>query len=440
MCEYEGCQVPSEPGEELCILHLPSPKDIARFKEALYLQVDEKGADDTRNSRFSFKGYQFPCSIRAFPLDKRLTCPEVVLPFTTTSLDFRNASIEGSVFFETATIGGNALFSKARIRGDVKFSEATIEGAVLFDAKTTIKGNVFFNNATIRGSAVFDRATIEGNSVFDDVTITKQLMFTNVTAGGSVDFRGAVIGGNASFNYTTIGGYIVLRNAAIERSADFKHVTLKDASYFSGCSAGSISLGSDAPRLWGWSLDMRRCGIVLSDVVSAASFWKFALLTFSKNGERDEADLAFYFERIWRLKALRRTEARKGVRLRRVRTALLRVAYWILWALDCLLLRWTTAYGASLLRLLRTWFVVIGGFGIAFSLRPSLIQGPSGNGLLIDWIRGLHYSTTTFATLGLGNVGPGPSRLGMVLTSIEALLGALLIALAVLVIGRRFMR
>ena len=44
--------------------------------------------------------------------------------------------------------------------------------------------------------------------------------------------------------------------------------------------------------------------------------------------------------------------------------------------------------------------------------------------------------TTTFATLGLGNVGPGSSRLGMVLTSIEALLGALLIALAILVIGQ----
>lgn len=41
---------------------------------------------------------------------------------------------------------------------------------------------------------------------------------------------------------------------------------------------------------------------------------------------------------------------------------------------------------------------------------------------------------------GLGHIGPGTSRLGMVLTSIEAILGAVRIALAVLVIGRRFMR
>ena len=59
---------------------------------------------------------------------------------------------------------------------------------------------------------------------------------------------------------------------------------------------------------------------------------------------------------------------------------------------------------------------------------------------LRNWIIGIHYSVTTFATLGLGHIGPGTSRLGMVLTSIEAILGAVFIALAVLVIGRRFMR
>ena len=118
---------------------------------------------------------------------------------------------------------------------------------------------------------------------------------------------------------------------------------------------------------------------------------------------------------------------------------LLRAGYSVLWALDCLFLRWTTAYGASIARLFTTWLVVIGGFGIAFSGLPAVIGGSAATAWrLSSWIDGFHFSVTTFATLGLGD--PGLSRVGKLLTSIEALLGAILIALAVLVLGRRFMR
>ena len=115
--------------------------------------------------------------------------------------------------------------------------------------------------------------------------------------------------------------------------------------------------------------------------------------------------------------------------------------YCFLWLLDLVFLRWTTAYGASLAHLVGTWCFVIGGFGVAYSLAPRLI-GQHGVCIwtLRNWINGIHYSVTTFATLGLGDFTPGPSSLGKALTSLEALLGAILIALAVLVIGRRFMR
>jgi len=94
-------------------------------------------------------------------------------------------------------------------------------------------------------------------------------------------------------------------------------------------------------------------------------------------------------------------------------------------------------------RLLLTWFLVIGLFGILFSTMPELIGragGQAGIWSLRNWITGMHYSVTTFTTLGLGHLNPGSSQMGMVLTSVEALLGAVLVALAVLVIGRRFTR
>jgi len=198
---------------------------------------------------------------------------------------------------------------------------------------------------------------------------------------------------------------------------------------------------SNRPHLRGWG--SKRCGVFIIDPDSAVSYWRFAQRIFSRAGEREKADAAFYFERLNLWRTLRQAKADDNeIWIRRLWTNwVVRPGYWILFLLDLLFIRWTTAYGASVARLFSTWFAVIGGFGIAFSMLPRLI-GRAGEQIwtLRNWIIGIHYSVTTFATLGLGSINPGGSRSGMVLTSVEAILGAVLIAPAVLVIGRRFMR
>ncbi len=295
----------------------------------------------------------------------------------------------------------------------------------------TIEGNASFRDATIYGDVRFDGATIKGNARFDGATIVGDAWFLKATIYGAVRFDGATIVGAAWFF-----------GAKIEGEAYFFGAKIEGLAFFDDCSCASLFISLNGPRIRGWGSE--RCGINITYPSAAVSFWRFAQRIYAKTGKREKADAAFYFERLNHWRDLRRIKAYKGVprRSRIWRNWVLRPGYWILFLLDLVFMRWTTAYGASVARLFSTWFVVIGGFGITFSMAPRLIGRASIPSIwsLRNWIIGLHYSVTTFATLGLGDVKPGGSRLGMFLTSVEAILGALLIALAVLVIGRRFMR
>jgi len=53
--------------------------------------------------------------------------------------------------------------------------------------------------------------------------------------------------------------------------------------------------------------------------------------------------------------------------------------------------------------------------------------------------RALYFSIITFTTLGYGDIKPTPGW-GSALTAAEAILGGIMMALTVLVIGRKFMR
>ncbi len=392
-CQYKGCNVPVEAGSKFCIFHSPSPKDLEKFKSALSDQLNEVGLAEDRNGRYSFTGYVFPTTIAVSgsPIDR------ILLPQT----------IEGDAEFDGAQIEGDALFDGVQIKGEAWFTDAQIEG------------EAWFNDAQIEGGVWFDGVQIKGEAQFANAQIKEEAQFADAQFEGGVWFAGVQIKGGASFADVQIDG---------------------EAS-FDGCDCRSLLLRLNKPRIRGWGNE--RCGILISDPEAAVSFWRLAQRVFSRMGEREKADAAFYFERLNRWRVLRQNKAdadKTGIK-RLWKNWIIRPGYWVLFLLDLLFVRWTTAYGASVARLFLTWFLVIGGFGITFSMVPRLIERAGAQvWSLRNWIVGIHYSVTTFATLGLGRIGPGSSRLGMVLTSIEATLGAVLIALAVLVIGRKFMR
>jgi len=489
MCKWRSvldpsyrCRVPSEPNSDYCIFHKCGLKDTKRFNAAIQAQFTEEGAAAIRNPPFSFIGYWFPRGILV--VEKWETCKreEACLPDVLRNLSFSEAFIDGDLFLSGAKIEGQADLRLAQVQrnfiftdasaGSVALQRAQIEGNAWFQLcrvghvylagahvhadldfdNAEVAGSVSLSNTVIDGDAAFTQARIGGSLLLHGVTVNKGMNLLRANVGGSIHFGDARIQGDLVLQEATIahrlrlnlqelGGKLSCMDCAIGTSLWMPppDVAVRAAN-FDGCSAKHLNLKVGTPRILGWG--KARCGVRIDDKASAVSFWRFAQRTYVNEGKRQQADVSFYFERIARWKELRSVVARDGAKP--AKRALARITRWwycFLWLLDLVFLRWTTAYGASLAHLVGTWFFVIGGFGVVYSLAPRLI-GQHGACIwtLRNWINGIHYSVTTFATLGLGDFTPGPSSLGKALTSLEALLGAILIALAVLVIGRRFMR
>jgi len=514
MCKWRSalnpdyhCRVSPEPGSDYCIFHEPGKKDVQRFKQKFYEQIDGDGPEEARNPRYDFWGYFFPTGIVASGGSGSREAGRLILPKEIAGdligseatikgdASFRGATIEGHAYFWNTTIEGNADFVGATIKGYAVFNEAKIEGDADFAGATlkegadfvgaTIKGDArfwgatikgaFFNKATIEGNADFWKATIEGDADFLKATIGGGAIFLKATIEGDARFWGTTIGGNANLCFKRLNGEFWLTNASIGRVVRFNNPVFHKRISFDHCTASGLDIGKGKPRLRGWG--QRRSGVTLTDVSTGYSFWRFARLTFEKEGRKHEADAAHYFERMWRWKALRsvpleeeapevgnrRWEKRVftvldllgiGLILRcvhielaelnpsRVRQTSLRAIYTIMWLFDCVFLRWPTQYGASISRIFVTWGLLIGGFAaIYYLVGVRLFDHPASTGLAwpLSFGRALYFSIITFTTLGYGDIKPTPGW-GSALTATEAILGGIMMALTVLVIGRKFMR
>ena len=370
------CRVAAEKGSKFCIFHEPGEKDIQRFKQAFYSQIREEGSADERNEQYDFRGYVFPTGLTV-----RGEEAELILP----------REIRGSLIMVESTIEGNADFWGATIEENADFLDATIEG------------NADFTVATIEGCADFTGATIKGHAEFGGTTIK-----------GYADFRG-----------TTIEGYADFMGVTIEE-AYFWAATFKGEVSFSGARIAHLLLAPGRPTILWWARN--REGVTLKNWATGSSFWAFARRTFTEMDERERADAAFYFEKVWQRRSRLASSGRERL------MAILGYPF------ELLLLRLPIAYGTSLVRPLMSWFVFIVLFGGLYAGFPSLIgRTVKSVWTLSNWVISLHFSVTSFTTLGLGDIRPD-RLLGKALTSIEAVVGGVLMALTVVVISRKLMR
>jgi len=80
-------------------------------------------------------------------------------------------------------------------------------------------------------------------------------------------------------------------------------------------------------------------------------------------------------------------------------------------------------------------------FAILYYTIPNLLSLNSA-GIVderLSFGRALYFSIVTFTTLGYGDIRPAPG-LGSFLAAIEAILGGAIMALTVMLLGRKFMR
>lgn len=332
---------------------------------------------------------------------------------------FMDAKIEGGVFFVGAKVKGRVEFQGARIEGKKNKWEEKIWGV--------FGEPVFFENAEIDGRVSFVGAEIGERVSFVDAKVRRDVDFWHAKIKGDFECMDAKIGG------------LFLSNAEIDGVINLKGATICGPVNVGLVDAAGLWLGEEKPTISGWRKSLwYRCGLVLKDWDTAPAFWRFAQRLFEKQGKRDRADAAFYFSRVTRLSPWRipRGETCKE----QAKQALKRLATMPAWLADCLFLRWPIGYGASVPRTIVTWLFLILTFAIVYATGPGLLKtAESGIWSLRHWLTALYSSMVVFATLGTGAVNE-ERALSKVLISTQAILGALLMALTVVVLTRKFMR
>lgn len=285
------------------------------------------------------------------------------------------------------------------------------------NAQYDFTGYVFPTGLTVQGE--------EGELILPR-EISGDLIMAEAEIEGYAFFRDATIEGDAYFGGATIKGYASFWDATFKGGASFAGATFKGYVAFSGTKTASLSLGTGIPTILWWVSN--REGVTLKKWSSGYTFWTFARRVFQSMDERERADAAYYFEKLWQRRS------------RLASSGLERLLAIAGYPFEVLFLRLPIAYGTSLVRPLISWFVMIVLFGGLYAGFPSLLgRAVKSIWTLSNWVISMHFSVTTFTTLGLGDIHPG-RLLGKALTSIEAVVGGVLMALTVVVISRKLMR
>ncbi len=338
-----------------------APKCHAPFTEAVFAdEADFRNAVFGNVAEFVSARFEGETHFRASEfhaaaefMDVRFSCVA----------NFRNAVFNCDVNFFRAIFGQGATFLDARFGGGVFFRGAQLNHGACFRS-VRFAAKVEFAGAVLRGDMDFGECTFGDDAIFKNARF---LAHPNEPAGGegdirrsasfcrsefeeTADFEGVHSEVDMAFSRVTFHHALVLSGAKLQRKCEFDL-----------CTAGALRLGQGKPTIrWNWGTLRSlagRGGLEIGDLPSAAAFWRFARETYQKEGDRERADAAHYLERMtsispWTTPWSWTTPWREGSRSERLWAT-------VIWLGDCLLLRWTMAYGASMPRLIFLWLAAV---------------------------------------------------------------------------------
>jgi uncharacterized protein YjbI with pentapeptide repeats len=357
-----------------------------------------------------------------------------------------------SASFSEVTFQKDAVFNKATFQ-NAYFDEATFRNA--YFGLTTFQKDAVFNKATFQ-NAYFDEASFQDNAEFNEATFQKDAVFNKATFQNAY-FDEAIFLDNVGFDGTKF------KNASFKRTkfknASFKRTKFKNASFREAVIERNLKL-THSPGInrlnfqntqflfrGNITADLSRAKFHEADLENVAftnckwpkrlyeeehmkeehlSFKELKIIyrdlkqNMQRNGNYSRAGIFFYREMEMK---------RKGTKKKRDR----------LW-LE--LYRLLAGYGERPLHTIAVSGLVVLIFALLYvglgciqcDLDP--MKNPSLSQEIIDAI---YFSFVTFTTLGLGDVQPS-TNLGKALICGEAVIGAFLIALFVVVFVRKMMR
>ncbi len=456
MCSYTWKELDEEKGEftrkrcpeerwegsdKFCVFHDSSTdKDIEFFKQKMEGKTD-----------CNFRGYFFPgrWSFRNKKFRENSNFRGATFKGTSdfSGATFKNVDFRGATFKDVD-------FRKTSFQGNADFRGATFKDA--YFSGVTFKGNVIFRGATFK-DADFSGVTFQ-NADFSGVTFKGTADFRGVTFKGTADFRGVTFKGTADFRGVTFKGTAYFRDVTFQ-NADFRGVTFQDADFRGATFHRKLELFLENVK----RIDLRYTEFLFRSFITAdltnALFhraflenvafidctWprnyiiyeeghmkdKMIYLSFNKleaiyrdlkqnmqrHGDYTTAGELFYREMEMKRKGTSKMRERGGLTLYKL----------------------LAGYGERYWNIATVSVSIILMFALLYGTTDCLqysIENPRLHKEIIDVV---YFSFVTFTTLGLGDITPLTS-LGKILICCEAIVGAFMIAVFVVVFVRKMAR
>jgi hypothetical protein len=378
--------------DKFCIFHdFSLEKDVDLFKEKLEEQMESE------TEKHNFIGYYFP-----------------------ENWDFSWKEFKIDADFTGATFQGTANFAEATFQGTAYFWRTTFQDAYFW--RTTFQDIAYFGGATFQDAKFFE-ATFQGTANFVGATF-QNARFGIAIFQGDADFSYIKVKEFFEFNPKNVSGIIDIRKAKFFfsgvvtvdlESTKFHGANLQNV-VFDGC------IWPKCKGLFG-SYTCIYEEIHMKDKDVNLSFKELETTYRNlKQNMQNHGDYSRAGEFYYREMEMKRKEPQSwGSRL------------WLSFY------RLVGGYGESPLNTAIASGFIVSVFALVYGITGCLhytVQNPCLSQQIKDSI---YFSFVTFTTLGLGDIRP-LNDFGKFLICCEAVIGAFLIALFVVVFARKMMR
>jgi len=410
MAHFGNCD-PETADQEYCIFHKPD-------------KTEEEAVEFYRKflERFEHEiilGIRHPAVINSVVFKEELHCEGFVFPRNLPNNFELGVDLWWGTVFEE-----NAIFSEATFEGYALFAGAKFNAEAWFD-KVVFQDHANFVGATFKGLTMFSEAYFEDEADFMGATFESVVMFDRAIFKGDVNFNETTFEEVPEFT-----GKWKAEKYKFYGGLNFSHADIRKGI--------NINIPSEWFKLPEAEIEARRV----------------QRLSYEKEGKRDEADRMFVLERRAYRKVLKNRAKEKysnaKMPYQKFEAILFLIYVYISTAIEAILADWISLYGTSWGRIILSSFWVITVNAILYQALSHfshvVILGiPIGtiytNGAsegIPGLLNALYYSLVTFTTLGYGDMHP--TGWLKALSAIEALTGAVFMALIVAVIARKWMR
>lgn len=383
-------------------------------------------------------------------------------------VDFSGSQFRGDVDFRYAEFKGESVFQRVTYEEDVDFGEAVFYGPVSF------VNVIFMKEANFRGTSFskqgdsstnFWKSIFRGHAIFWNSKFYSKLDFWSVRFKGSASFAEATFHSKATFREVEFHGSVTFHSATFKdkfivdsstfnssetffwgakfrRDVRFDFVTFKRGCSFKVRPDYVIEEEDhkDLKTEFEGNLKFSNVDIGMGIEIDLPTEWfklpeaeiearRVQRLSYEKEGRREDADRMFILE----------MRAKRKARLKNAHNKLEKIKANTHNFIEWLLADLPSEYGTNWVRLFLVSLLVILGNAVPYAIWSNLIEGfPETSNYFVRFANALYYSLVTFTTLGYGDMHP--TGWLKALSGLEALTGAVFMALIVAVIARKWMR